>query len=307
MTPALTPNPLLRRDIPAHRELMDAGGQWVVEQGADPAAVVREAQQHDVAALSVTGKDLSFLAELPELEHLRLGDAGDIGPAASLPRLRSFEAVGWDGGRIDATGWPRLQRFAVGAPPRGGGVESVYAHPTVEVLGLNRFAGTELTEVTAPRLRELRLSSPKLESLTGLEAHADTLEVLVLSGVPRLRDLSSLAAMTRLEVLGISSARGVTTLDEVAAARGLRLLDLGDQRGVESLGPLAGHPSLEYVLFQKTADMSLAALRDLPRLRAVGGYRSRDWTPDLSTFPDLVTFAEEDDVSRDYAVLRLRY
>lgn len=51
---------------------------------------------------------------------------------------------------------------------------------------------------------------------------------------------------------------------------------------MESLAPLAGHPSLEFVLFQKTGDMSLAALAEIGRLRAVVGYQSRAWDRDLA-------------------------
>jgi hypothetical protein len=269
---------------------------------------VSQARAHGVRALHVAGKDLSFLPELPDLEHLSLGDAGDVTPAMSLPGLRSFSVVSWESGQIDATVWPRLTRFAASEPPRGGGgVESVLAHPHVEVLALRRYAGQDVTAVTAPRLRELHLSSPRLESLAGIDAHADTLELLALSRAPKLASLAGLGALRRLEVLALDGARQVTTLDEVASAPTLRLLDVGDQRGIESLAPLAGHPTLEFVLFQKTGDMSLAALAELPRLRAVVGYQSRAWDRDLADLPSLHSFAEDDPVKRDYFAMRLRY
>lgn len=43
--------------------------------------LLREARAHDVRALHVAGKDLSFLPELPDPEHLSLGDVGDVTPA----------------------------------------------------------------------------------------------------------------------------------------------------------------------------------------------------------------------------------
>lgn len=110
-----------------------------------------------------------------------------------------------------------------------------------------------------------------------------------------------------MEILALDGARQVANLDEVAAATGLRLLDVGNQRGIESLAPLAGHPSLEFVLFQKAGDMSLAALAELPRLRAVVGYQSRAWDSALSELPSLHSFDDDDAVKRDYFALRLRY
>ncbi len=305
---ALTRQEMLRSDIPADRELIAVGGQWVAGPHADPADIVREARSVGARALQVGGKDLAFLPELPELEHLSLGDTGDITPAMGLPRLRSFGVVSFEAGRIDATAWPELTRFGVGEPPRGGGgMESAYSHPHVEVLALSGYAATDLTPITAPRLRELHLTSGRLETLAGLEAHADTLELLSLFRTPRLADLGSLASLRRLEVLALDGARQVTTLDQVATAPTLRLLDVGDQRGIESLGPLAGHPTLEFLLFQKTRDMSLAALAELPRLRMMSGYLSRAWDRDLADFPGLADFADDDPVKREYFELRLRY
>jgi len=121
VTPALTRNELLREDVPAQRALLDAGGEWVAAYQADPAAIVTEARAHDVRALHVAGKDLSFLPSLPDLEHLSLGDAGDITPAMGLRGLRSFSAVSWESGELDATAWPWLTCFGVSEPPRGGG------------------------------------------------------------------------------------------------------------------------------------------------------------------------------------------
>ena len=308
MTAVLTRNELLREDVPAQRELLEAGGEWVAAYGADPADIVREARANGVRALHVAGKDLSFLPELPDLEHLSLGDVGDVTPVMGLPGLRSFSAVSWESGQVDATAWSRLARFGVSEAPRGGGgVESALGHPHVEVLALRRFAGRDLTAVTAPRLRELHLSSSRLESLSGVEAHADTLELLALSRVPKLASLAGLGSLEQLRVLAIDGARLVTSLADAAAAPGLRLLDVGDQRGIESLDPLAGHPTLEYVLFERTADMSLASLGRLPRLRAVVGHQSRAWTPDLADFPGLHSYPDDDPVKRDYFAMRLRY
>ena len=182
-----------------------------------------------------------------------------------------------------------------------------FTHPSAEVLALRRYRGSDLTAVTAPKLRERHLSSPTLGSLAGIEAHADTVEPLAISRVPKLASLAGLAALHRLEVLALNGARQVTTLDGAASAPALRLLDVGDQRGIELLAPLAGHPTLEFVLFQKTADMSLAGLVGLPRLRAVVGHQSRAWDRDLGELPSLHSSDDDSPVKREHFSLRLCY
>ncbi len=303
---ALTRNELLREDLPAHRDKFEVGGEWIADRAAAPAEIVSEARALGVRALSFAGKDLSFLPELPELEFLSLSDCGDVAPAMSLPRLRGFSVVSWEGS-LDASAWPDLERFAGSEPPRGGGgVDTVYAHPQVRVLALGRFGEPDLTSITAPRLRQLHLSGSKLESLRGIE-RLTGLEVLVLSRVPKLASLAGVETLPSLEILALDGARQVTILEHVAQTPALRFLDIADQRGIESLAPLAGHPTLEFVTFQRTDDMSLQALFDLPRLRAVIGYLTSKWDRDLNELPNLTALPDDHPDKLAYYELRARY
>lgn len=303
----LTHNERLRPEIPAHRALLEVGGEWIADPWAEPSEVIAEARARGVRALKTPGKDIAFVRQLPELEFLSLGDCGDVSPALELSRLRGFQAASWDG-TIDANAWPMLERFAAGEPPRdGGGVETAYSHPRLRSLGLGRFLGTDLAPITAPRLEELNLAASRLESLSGIEQHADTLELLSLDSVPKLASLRGVEALARLEVLAIEGARLVTTLEDAAKAPALRLLDIFDQKGIESLAPLAGHPTLEFVTFQRTGDMSLDALFEIPNLRMVLGPPRSRWNRDIHDLPFMHDIPEEDPRQVEYTRLRLRY
>lgn len=303
---ALTPRPFLRPDIELQAAMLEAGGEWIVEPGADPADVVREVRERGVRALSVMGPDIGVVRDLPDLEFLRVGDCRDVSPAQGLSRLRSFSAVSWRG-RIDASAWPELTWFGVSEVSKdGGGLETVVGHDAVRSLWLGRFRDTDLTSVTAPRLVDLHLGpAAALESLTGLEQHAQRLEVLDLHSTPSLTSLASLAVMQRLAVLGIGGARHVTTLDEIAQAPALRFLKVDELKGVESLDPLSGHPSLEFVVLGRVRDKDLGPLHDLPRLRLVTGPPG-GWKGDIHDLPYMHDIAEDDDRQVEYARLVLR-
>ncbi len=304
---ALTRNEMLRWDVPAQRAQLEVGGDWIADYRADPAEIVAEARAVGARALSFGGKDVSFLPELPDLEFVRLGDCGDVTPAMSLPRLRGFGVVSWEQGTIDASAWPHLERFAAGEPPRGGGgVHTAYGHPEVRELGLGRFGEADVSAITAPRLRQLSVSGSRLESLRGIE-RLTGLEVLVLSRVPKLASLAGVETLTKLEVLALDGARQITTLDDVARIPGLRLLDIADQKAIASLAPLAGHPTLEYVTFQRTQDMSLSALFEIPRLRGIFGYQASKWDRDLAELPQVTVLPDGHPDKLAYYELRARY
>jgi hypothetical protein len=102
------------------QEMAAAGGLWLVEYWADREAVVAEVRERGVRALDVFG-DVSFLAELPEVEFLVARDPPDVEPIHSLSKLRLLSFPGtWDG-RLDGTAWPVLERFGVTEIPKDGG------------------------------------------------------------------------------------------------------------------------------------------------------------------------------------------
>ena len=188
----------------------------------------------------------------------------------------------------------------------GTGMASVLGHPTVRSLWLGGFRGRDLTSITAPSLVELHLGpASRLESLSGLEQHADRLAALDLHAVPALGSLAGLGALARLEVLGVGAARQVSTLEDVAAATSLRLLKIDELKGVESLAPLAGHRRLEFLTLGAVKDRDLGPLFELPRLALVAG-PPRGWNSDIHDLPYAHDIPDDDPRQVEYARLVLR-
>jgi hypothetical protein len=288
------------------QEMAAAGGLWLVEGSTDRAAVVAEARERGVRALEVAG-DLSFLAELPDLEFLIARDPPDVAPVHGLSKLRRLSFSGTWGGRLDGSAWPALESFdAVEIPKGGGGVETLFGHPSLRRLGLQRPRLVDLRPVEAPRLVSLRIAQTRtLVSLAGVEARASTLLDLTLSGLAALESLRGLEALERLEVLHLDGLRLITSLEEVARLPSLRFLDIMDLKGVESLRPLAGHPTLEYIGFGRTADLDLEPLFAIPSLKLVltGSYR---WNRDVHDLPYLHDVSPDDPRRLEWSRLAVR-
>jgi hypothetical protein len=285
----------LHPNMVSNQEMAAAGGLWLVERSADRAAAVAEARERGVRALEVVG-DLSFLAELPELEFLIAMDPPDAAPIHELKRLRQLSFSGTWGGRLDGSAWPALERFhAVEIPKDGGGVEMLFDHPHVRELALQRPQLADLRPIAAPRLASFVVGQTRsLASLTGVEARASTLLDLTLWGLPELESLRGLESLGRLEVLHLESLRKITSLETVARLPGVRFLDIFDLKGVESLRPLAGHPTLEYIGFGRTVDLDLEPLFTIPNLKLVLTGPSYRWNRDVHDLPYLHDVGRDD-------------
>jgi hypothetical protein len=269
------------------QEMAAAGGLWLADYSTDREAVVAEVRERGIRALEVVG-DLSFLTELPELEFLIARDPPDVAPIHTLSKLRVLSFPGTWEGHLDARAWPVLLRFgATEIPKDGGGVETLYAHPRLLSLGLQRPRLVDLGPIAAPRLASLSVADSRtVVSLAGIDELASTLLDLTLSGLPALESLHGLEALRRLEVLHLDGLRQITSLEIVAELPSLRFLDVLDLKNVESLRPLAGHATLEYIGFGRTADLDLEPLLTIPNLELfnTGTYR---WNRDLHELPYL--------------------
>jgi hypothetical protein len=271
-----------------------AGGLWLVEYRADREAVVAEVRERGIRALEVFG-DVSFLVKVPHVEFLVAHDPPDVAPIHELSKLRLLSFPGtWDGD-LDGTTWPVLEWFGANEiPKRGGGVETLFAHPSLRSLGLGRPRIADLQAIAAPRLDSLSVGQTStLSRLSGIERHASTLLDLSLDGLSSLQSLRGLHALDRLEVLHLGDLRRITSLDEVARLQVLRFLGIFHLKNVESLGPLAGHPTLEYIGFGKTADLDLEPLFTIPNLKLILTGRGYGWNRDVHHLPYL------DDVPAD--------
>lgn len=276
----------LHPDMASGQEMAAAGGLWLVAADADPAAVVAEVRERGVRALEVAG-DISFLAELEELEFLVARDPPDVAPIGSLSQLRLLSLPGTWGGRLVGEAWHRLESFDGSEIPKdGGGIETLLGHPSLRRLSLGRARLVDLREVEAPRLESLTIAESRtLRGLEGVEARAGTLRDLTLAGLPALESLRGLEALAQLEVLRLERLRQISSLELPARLPRLRFLDVMELKGVESLTPLAEHPSLEYVAFGPTLDLDLAPLSTIPNLKLVLTVARARWNRDVHDLP----------------------
>jgi len=278
----------------AQRAMADAGGLWAIphwslsnwELMRRNGEFIAEAQRRRVRALEVDTLDEALVEALPDLEFLRVAGIADGQLIERLERLRFLGLATWTGS-LDFGRLPALEWLAVGESEAGDLDTLEPGHPTLRNLIVGRYAFADLAPLA--RLRLVRLSlgdSRRLASLDGAGGLAQTLTGLDLWRLPALGVLDGIARLSGLEVVTLSSLRNVTTLHWASALPNLRLLDIRELKNVESLAPLAGHPSLEYVLFGRTRDMDLEPLRQIPNLRICSSPPGR-WRGDGEDIPEL--------------------
>jgi hypothetical protein len=285
------------RDNPIHQRIEAAGGKWFVLESDDPDAIVAEVLERGIRGLDVDRLDMSFLERLPDLEVLTVRNwHADIAPLSALQRLWYLAFPdGWKG-QLDGRAWPQLEVFHPNDCPRDGGGLETLLNPgsPLHDLHVGRYHRPDLTDLAVLRLENLSVwSSPKLTSLAGIEAQAQTLQVLDFYGLSNLASMEGVESLTRLEVLRLDGIAHVTTLEHIASLPGLRALDVFDLKGVESLVPLAGHPTLEFLAFGRTRDLDLAPLETIPNLKwfLTGTYK---WNRDLHALPYAHDMAQGD-------------
>lgn len=281
--------------LPRFRAMLEVGGLWSAWYMADPRDIVDEARAVGVRALEYSGPHAGLVAELPQLEYLMVQDLSDPEPLYSIERLRGLHISGtWDG-KIDFQRLPHLESFSVVECPRDeGGLETLYAgHESIRDLVIQRYRHEDLTPLTNLKLEKLGiLYTRKLTSLAGLEVLAPTLRRLTLYACSDLTTVDGLASAPDLESLELGSLRHISTLEFVQSLPHLRRLDLFDLANVESLWPIAGHPSLEFVMFGRIRDLDLMPLTKLPRLKfyLTGNYR---WNLDMRSLPFKPDFPDD--------------
>lgn len=301
----LKPRPLIR-EMDSGREMAAAGGLWLVGHSTDRAAAIAEVRERGLRALEVVG-DLSFVADLPDIEFLVARDPPEVAPIHRLSKLRLLSFSGTWGGSLDGAAWPELRWFgAVETPKGGGGIETLFVHPSLRSLGLGRPRLADLGPIEAPRLESLDIGqTPTLTTLAGIERHASRLLDLSLGALPALESLRGLESLERLEVLHLDGLRHVTSLEDVAKLPRLRFLDVFDLKKVESLAPLAHHPTLEFVGFGRTVDLDLDPLFTIPNLKLIltGTYR---WNRDVHELPYLADLPRDDPRRVEWTHLTVR-
>lgn len=283
---------LVRRDLlPTrgdHRAMAEAGGLWAVPHWIQRWDLIRqrpnmleEARRRGVRALEVDRVDEAVLDAVPDLEFLR--DSG-VSPGHLIQRFKRLRLLGLDTweGELDLRQLPELEWLFIGECEPGQLDSLADGHPKLRHLTVGKYPAADLAPLSRLRLERLSLgNSRRLASLANPGGLADTLIGLELWMLPALASLDGIEAFGRLEALTLSSLRQMTSLEPLPHLPRLRLLDFLELKQVDSLAPLTGHPSLEWVLAGRTADLDLSPLRTLPRLRFYKTQPAR-WTGDVS-------------------------
>lgn len=269
-----------------------AGGLWApAGRGVKLRELITEAVERGVRALQLPATDELLAHELPTLEFLFVtGPHPEARWINMLGNLRLLYLESACRGRLDLMALRRLEWLALRDCDQAGMEALAVHHRTVHDLEAVGCPTRDFAPFAALGLRRLALvDCRRLESLGGSEALAPILTGLELSLCPSLRSLDGIEALTNLEVLELASLHQITTLEWVQRLPRLRLLNVFDLKNVETLGPLAGHPSLEFVTFGRTKDLDLEPLASIPNLRLIhtGSYR---WNRDVHEFPYLHDF-----------------
>lgn len=216
-------------------ELRGCGGLWVASDAYTNASeVVAQARERRVAALELDFRDLSLLAELPDLLHLEVSSDGRpvLDPVAGLARLRSLtlrpSALR---GELDPLGFADLRWLTVPLGGKGGAAvlpSILRGHPRLQHLRVRETKARTVAELVAgfPVLESFAMSyADHVRTLGDLSPVAGTLRELDLWMVPGFRSLEGIEVLTRLERLRLH-AGNVTDLRPLDALPRLRHVDV---------------------------------------------------------------------------------
>jgi hypothetical protein len=284
------------RDLPASLfDAIDAAGGgiwWAGDYYADAATIVRRTREVGTRALVLDARDLSFLAELPDLRYLYLRSDGRpvLDPVAALTELEALLlGVGAIRGELDVFTLSRLRWLRLSLGGKGGKAIAdrfPAGHDALEWLSIQEVPFRTIADAAPAfgRLRHLRLFFADHLRVPGdLSSLAPTLRGLQLY-LTGIRTLTGLDVLDGLEALSVVGGKRID-LAPIGAMPSLRYLQAETGDGV-SLEPLRGHPGLRMVSISKVNDPDLSVLDTLPNLVAVGrGPRLEDPTrwPDITS------------------------
>ncbi len=264
-------------------EAIDAeGGLWEAgDHYTAPSAIVEQARAAGAVALRLDVRDLSLLADLPELRYLVVRTDGRpvLDPIAGLRDLRALLIyTGALRGSLDPLAFAELRWLRLGLGGKGGAA----ALPAIE-RGHPRLQWLAVSETRARAARELVGGFPALTHLSiwfadflrelgDLAGATPSLQVLRLQ-LTQIRSLSGIEALPALEVLDIMGGP-VSDLGPLAGAGRLRYGRILTP-WVASIDPLKGHRTLRMLELKVDGQPDTTVLDTIPGLVAVG--RGRDF------------------------------
>ena len=254
-----------------------AGGLWQAgDYYADAGTIVATAQANGVRALRLDARDLTLLAELPQIEFLHLRSDGRpvLDPVAALPNLRALVIEhGALRGTLQLDAHPRLEWLGLKLSGRGGRENLPTfsrGHPGVRYLRLSEVPFASLDEIAAPfpSLRTLSIhGAERMRSVGDVQPWAETLERLWLTWV-RLRSFDGIETLRSLRCFGstFSRARTIAPLAGLPSLAYLSILGT-----LPSLGPLTSKAGIRIARLTMPDDGDLSALGTWPDLVALIG------------------------------------
>ena len=259
--------------------------------------IVSQARAAGAVGLRLDARDLSFLAELPDLRYLHVRTDGRpvLDPIAGLHGLRALILeVGAIRGDLDPFAFPELRWLRTrlggkGAAKTRGLLER--GHPSLEWLALSETRARSVADLVGafPSLRWISIGyADILRSLGPVPQLTPRLRGLSLhlTGITRLDGLDELPGLEVLDIFG----GDVDDLGPVGRSRGLRYARLlcPDATSIE---PLRGHPHLRILELKLHGEPDTGVLDSMPELVAVG--RGKGFTVPINQ-TDLFELPRED-------------
>ena len=280
------------------------GGLWFAGDWYTPVdEIVAQARAAGALGLRVDARDLSFLAELPDLRYLHVRTDGRpvLDPIADLHGLRALILeVGAIRGDLDPFAFPELRWLRTGLGGKGAAKTRELlsrGHPDLEWLAVSETRARSASELVGafPRLRWASIGFAdilrSLGPIHGLNPRLQGLR-LNLTGITRLDGLDELPDLEVLDVFG----GHVADLGPVGRSRNLRYARLlcPDAASIE---PLRGHPRLRMLELKLSGEPDTTVLDSMPELVAVG--RGNGFTVPIRQ-ADLFARPPEDALRREW-------
>jgi hypothetical protein len=280
------------------------GGLWFAGDWYTPVdEIVRQARAAGAVGLRLDARNLSFIAELPDLRYLHVRTDGRpvLDPIADLQELQALILeVGAIRGDLDPFAFPELRWLRTGLGGKGAAKTRELldrGHPNLEWLTVRETRARSVAELIGgfPRLRWASIGfADVLRSLGPIRERNSRLQglSLYLTGIASLDGLDELPDLEVLELFG----GHVADLGPVGRARGLRYARLlcPDAASIE---PLRGHPRLRMLELKLSGEPDTTVLDSMPELVAVG--RGKGFTVPIRQ-ADLFEFPREDALRREW-------
>jgi Leucine-rich repeat (LRR) protein len=260
---------------------------WIVkDEGFGNALVIRASWSNryfDIAAkynikiirlnerIGWLDSDISFLLEIPRIHGVDIlsDKVTDVSPVFQLKALKTLSLYCKAKVAGDFTKFERLQSVGLDWRPAYGSLFNLSILSRINIIG---FPDKDLTQWKRNRnLKELRLESNNLKSLTGLEQF-QKINQLCLYKCPKLDSLDAIAPITSIQKLSLGRCPSILDISPVAKLTELKELGIEDCRDIQSLAPVAKCKKLELLQIAGNTtvlDGDFTALTKLSNLKRV--------------------------------------